>query len=399
MTWNDTGRFLLSGSDDQTIALTNPFTGKKLVQHVTGHRANIFSAKFMPHSNDEGVVTCSGDGAVLYTNLSAPTTNPDQLHMFNCHNNTTYEVLPLPLEHCSFLSCGEDSTVRMFDLRQTSRCQKSSCRDNILIQGPTALTAMCLSPALGHHVAVGSADSQVRIYDRRSLRSCTPKGYTVPVKCFTIPSAERRPFRVTSVCYNNYGDQLLVNYSSDHLYLFDATAPGLDVAKCFTVPTSRIEGEGEEVAEATTPQVVATATSSRSSRTRRNGGGAGGSSSDSGWLRPRRLRLRGDWSDTGPEARPEGDFTSSASGQARPILQAPIMDHMTEILSRMLADPRTRANLNLLNRLGREAANSTLELPGEDGTTPPDGAATGEVAGDQGVEREERWVREKKRVI
>lgn len=390
--WNDTGRFLLSGSDDQTIAITNPFTGKKLVQHVTGHRANIFSAKFMPQSNDQGVVTCSGDGAVLYTNLAAPTTNPDQLHMFNCHNNTTYEVLPLPYENCSFLSCGEDSTVRLFDLRQTSRCQKTSCRDNILIQGPTALTAMCLSPALGHHVAVGSADSQVRIYDRRSLRSCTPKGYTLPVKCFTIPSAERRPFRVTSVCYNNYGDQLLVNYSSDHLYLFDATAAGLDVAKCFS--TSRIEGEGVEAAtetRITTPQVVAAAagssSASRSNRTRRTGG-AGGSSSDSGWLRPRRLRLRGDWSDTGPEARPEGDFTSS--GQARPILQAPIMDHMTEVLSRMLADPRTRANLNLLNHLGREAANSTLELPGDE-RTPLDGGVEGNGAANVGVgeDREE----------
>lgn len=337
MTWSDNGQHLLSGSDDQTIAISNPFTGKKLVQHVTGHRANIFSAKFMPQSNDQGVVTCSGDGAVLYTNLNAPTTNPDHLHLFNCHNNTTYEVLTLPFEPSSFLSCGEDSTVRLFDLRQSSRCQKSNCRDNILIQGPTALTAMCLSPAMGHHVAVGSADSQVRVYDRRCLRTVSPKGYSLPVKCFTIPSTEKRPFRVTSVCYNSGGDELLVNYSSDHLYLFDATAQGLDVAKTFVAPFREPEEEED----------------GRSAR--RTGGG---SSSDSGWLRPRRLRLRGDWSDTGPDARPEGDMSGPGSGQARPMLQAPIMNQMTEMLSRMLADPRTRANLHLLNRLGREAASS-----------------------------------------
>lgn len=360
VSWSDNGQFLLSGSDDQTIAITNPFTGKKLVQHVTGHRANIFSAKFLPQSNEQGVVSCSGDGAVLYTNLLAPTTNPDHLHLFNCHNNTTYEVLTLPHEPSVFLSCGEDSTVRLFDLRQSERCQKSNCRDNILIQGPTALTAMCLSPQLGHHVAVGSADSQVRIYDRRFMKTISPKGYSVPFKCFSIPTIEKRPFRVTSVCYNGAGDQLLVNYSSDHLYLFNALAEGSDVAKTFAVAAQREPEEEENLSSSFANEE---ASSSSGSRTRRENSSRAGTSRDSGWLRPRRLRLRGDWSDTGPDARPEGDVSTSgsAAGQARPILQAPIMNQMTEMLSRMLADPRTRANLHLLNRLGREAASSPLE--------------------------------------
>lgn len=61
----------------------------------------------------------------------------------------------------------------------------------------------------------------------------------------------------------------------------------------------------------------------------------------------RRLRLRGDWSDTGPDARPERETTRLNNlGQARPQLQATIMHRMTEVLSRMLADPRTRLGLN-----------------------------------------------------
>lgn len=61
----------------------------------------------------------------------------------------------------------------------------------------------------------------------------------------------------------------------------------------------------------------------------------------------RRLRLRGDWSDTGPNARPEREAARLNSlGQARPQLQATIMHRMTEVLSRMLADPRTRIGLN-----------------------------------------------------
>lgn len=61
----------------------------------------------------------------------------------------------------------------------------------------------------------------------------------------------------------------------------------------------------------------------------------------------RRLRLRGDWSDTGPDARPERELAQRVTvGQARPQLQATIMHRMTEVLSRMLADPRTRLGLN-----------------------------------------------------
>lgn len=61
----------------------------------------------------------------------------------------------------------------------------------------------------------------------------------------------------------------------------------------------------------------------------------------------RRLRLRGDWSDTGPDARPERETARLNNlGQARPQLQATIMHRMTEVLSRMLADPRTRIGLN-----------------------------------------------------
>lgn len=49
----------------------------------------------------------------------------------------------------------------------------------------------------------------------------------------------------------------------------------------------------------------------------------------------------------GPDARPERELASRVIiGQARPQLQATIMQRMTEVLSRMLADPRTRIGLN-----------------------------------------------------
>lgn len=124
VSWNEKGQYLLSGSDDQTIVVTNPFNGQVLVQYSTAHRANIFSAKFLPQSGDRGIVSCSGDGVVLYTELTTAASkkyvqkssgsnsphrhgsdaNDANLNYFNCHSSgTTYEVLTVPTEPNSFM--------------------------------------------------------------------------------------------------------------------------------------------------------------------------------------------------------------------------------------------------------------------------------------------------------
>lgn len=124
VSWNDKGQYLLSGSDDQTIVVSNPFNGHILVQYNTAHRANIFSAKFLPQTGDRGIVSCSGDGIVLYTELTTAASvkysqksygslsphrhgsdaNDANLNYFNCHSSgTTYEVLTVPTEPNSFM--------------------------------------------------------------------------------------------------------------------------------------------------------------------------------------------------------------------------------------------------------------------------------------------------------
>ncbi|XP_055710382.1 DDB1- and CUL4-associated factor 6-like [Phlebotomus papatasi] len=333
VTWNEKGNHVLSGSDDQTLVVTNPFTGNVAVKCKTGHRANIFSAKFMPHTGDQEVVSCSGDGNVIHTELQATDVcNTANINEFNCHSNsTTYEVITIPQEPRCFMSCGEDGTVRLFDLRKISNCHKMCCKENIVIMSPSSITAMCMSPVAQNYVAVGSSDSHIRIYDRRFLSyidfSASGEQNTLPVKAFTIPSLEKRPFRVTSVSYSSDGSQLLVSYSSDHLYLFDVTGNGVEV----TPLSDKVKRKMQRQENADPPPV-------------------------------RRLRLRGDWSDTGPDARPEREVTDAggaSTGQVRPILHATMMNRMTEVISRMLADPRTRANLNLLSHLGQQA-NPTL---------------------------------------
>jgi len=108
----------------------------------------------------------------------------------------------------------------------------------------------------------------------------------------------------------------------------------------------------------------------------------------------RRLRLRGDWSDTGPDARPEREggrrsgtgkfiflilhiyilckkfkyhiyiyiyiYPLSEIAQARPVLHTSLMQRMTDVLSRMLNDPATRA---ALSGGGEDSLEGVIEQP------------------------------------
>ena len=67
--WNETGQWILSGSDDHRIIVTEPYTGKVRTDLTTSHRANIFSAKFLPGTSDRKIVSCAGDGTILFTGV------------------------------------------------------------------------------------------------------------------------------------------------------------------------------------------------------------------------------------------------------------------------------------------------------------------------------------------
>lgn len=309
MFWNRSGQLLLSGSDDLHFVFTDPFSGKIQLRYKSLHRANIFSAKFLPGS-DRRIISCSGDGVVGFTDLSYLPTSQDQineanLNYFNCHSSTTtYEVLAIPTEPDVFLSCGEDGYVRFYDLRKESKCHQTKCKDNILISSPAAVTTMDYSDR--QSIAIGSSDGFVRVYDRRYLGvmdfSDVDVNYTVPVKAFSIPAVEKRAYRITSVSYSGDGQELLASYSSEHLYLFDTSQEGLSTKASLTEKHKRSAKPGG----VDSPPPV------------------------------RRLRLRGDWTDTGPESRPSWEGQENAEG--RSPAASTVMSRMTEVLSRMLSD-------------------------------------------------------------
>jgi len=71
LSWSDDGTTLLSGSDDTRICIwasdaessntVSPHPMKLVDTIATGHRANIFSARYLPNTNTPTIVSCAGD--------------------------------------------------------------------------------------------------------------------------------------------------------------------------------------------------------------------------------------------------------------------------------------------------------------------------------------------------
>ncbi|XP_054829445.1 DDB1- and CUL4-associated factor 6 isoform X4 [Eublepharis macularius] len=273
--WNDTGEYILSGSDDTNLVITNPYSRKVLTTIRSGHRANIFSAKFLPCTNDKQIVSCSGDGVIFFTNVEQDAETNRQCQ-FTCHYGTTYEIMTVPNDPYTFLSCGEDGTVRWFDTRIKTSCSKEDCKDDILINCRRAATSVAICPPIPYYLAVGCSDSSVRIYDRRMLGTRATgnyagRGTTGLVARFVPPHLNNKSCRVTSLCYSEDGQEILLRQ----------------------------------------PPV-------------------------------KRLRLRGDWSDTGPRARPESE--RERDGEQSPNVS--LMQRMSDMLSRWFEEASEVAQSN-----------------------------------------------------
>ncbi|XP_010212083.1 PREDICTED: DDB1- and CUL4-associated factor 6, partial [Tinamus guttatus] len=217
-------------------------------------------------------------------------------------------VMTVPNDPYTFLSCGEDGTVRWFDTRIKTSCTKEDCKDDILINCRRAATSVAICPPIPYYLAVGCSDSSVRIYDRRMLGTRATGNYagrgTVGmVARFVPPHLNNKSCRVTSLCYSEDGQEILVSYSSDYIYLFD---PKDDTARELKVPSA--EERREELRQ----------------------------------LPVKRLRLRGDWSDTGPRARPESE--RERDGEQSPNVS--LMQRMSDMLSRWFEEASEVAQSN-----------------------------------------------------
>ncbi|KAL9045530.1 MAG: hypothetical protein Q9214_001437 [Letrouitia sp. 1 TL-2023] len=216
-------RLLASGSDDQHLNIHAYQPESSIAQFSltttvsTGHSANIFSVKFMPHSDDRTVVTCAGDAEVRVFDIehsghstipsaSLNSSNPTSQQPGNVYKGVRYlsygdtntriyrshadRVKRIVTESSPFLflTCSEDGEVRQFDLRMPSSAYpaprggrglfaRRGLHDDSNVPPPLIsykryhldLNTISCSGTQPHYIALGGAHLHCFLHDRRML--------------------------------------------------------------------------------------------------------------------------------------------------------------------------------------------------------------------------------------
>ncbi|CAN1340812.1 Protein ALTERED SEED GERMINATION 2 [Linum perenne] len=251
--WNSNGSLLISGSDDTRMNIWS-YAGRKLLQSIdTGHSANIFCTKFVPETSDELVVSGAGDAEVRLFNLSRlggrgpEDTGIVPSALYQCH---TRRVKKLAVEVGNpnvVWSASEDGTLRQHDLRECASCPAAGsspqeCRNILsgakrsLADTPKQILALksCdISTTRPHLLLVGGSDAFARLYDRRMLpplSSCQkrmPPPLCVNYFCpMHLSDRGRSSLHLTHVAFSPSGDEVLVSYSGEHVYLMNVNDAG-----------------------------------------------------------------------------------------------------------------------------------------------------------------------------
>ncbi|BEI82313.1 hypothetical protein CcaverHIS002_0301810 [Cutaneotrichosporon cavernicola] len=205
LSWSDDGTTLLSGSDDKRICIWTPDTrsdapAAQLSPHplklngtiITGHRANIFSSRFLPNSGTPTIVSCAGDGDIRVFEVERlqPAEGMGMASMrrtrgalwgaegpgvrvLRCHKNRTKRIAT-EASPFLFLSVSEDGTVRQHDLRRPHTC-RDECPPPLFQAPPhVELYSLSVSPLTPHLFAVAGQTDCAYICDRRKPEHQTP---------------------------------------------------------------------------------------------------------------------------------------------------------------------------------------------------------------------------------
>ncbi|KAJ5688575.1 hypothetical protein N7462_002967 [Penicillium macrosclerotiorum] len=284
LSWSKSGSLLASGSDDEHLNIYSyqpesssaPFSLNTTV--ATGHSANIFSIKFMPHSNDRTLITCAGDsqvrvfdieyssssGNVASTSAFAASARSRRFNGFFegarylTESNTHCRVYRSHADRVKrivtesspylFLTCSEDGEGFMA-YRPGLEHDDSNVPPPLISYKKYRLdlnTISC-SPSQPHYIALGGAHMHCFLHDRRMLGRDTltergSPGMSTPspaslddemmgkaTRCVRrfAPRGKRRmknldDGHITACKISDANpDEMVVSWSGDHIYSFD----------------------------------------------------------------------------------------------------------------------------------------------------------------------------------
>ncbi|XP_060199008.1 protein ALTERED SEED GERMINATION 2 isoform X1 [Lycium barbarum] len=250
--WNSKGSLLISGSDDTKMNIWSYSSCKLLHSIETGHSANIFCTKFVPETSDDLVVSGAGDAEVRLFHLSHlkgrgredNAVTPSAL--FQCHTRRVKKIAVEVGNPHVVWSASEDGTVRQHDFREGASCppagsSRQECRNILLdlrcgakksLADPPrqlfALKSCDISSTRPHLLIVGGSDAFARLYDRRMLPPLSSSQKKLPpppcVSYFCpmhLSDSGRTSLHLTHVAFSPNGEEVLLSYSGEHVYLMD----------------------------------------------------------------------------------------------------------------------------------------------------------------------------------
>ncbi|KAM3419352.1 hypothetical protein BST61_g5283 [Cercospora zeina] len=212
LSWSKDGKLLASGSDDTHLNIheylpSDSHEQFKLTTTVaTGHTQNIFSVKFMPHSDNSTVVTAAGDGEVRIFDLNYAGTSSQSsratasasdsrrrararaqtyltdgntnARVYRSHGDRVKRIVTESSPYL-FLTCSEDGEVRQWDLRMPSShyppsrgyrfAQDSSAPAPLISYKKYGLdlNSISCSTSQPYYIALGGAHLHALLHDRR----------------------------------------------------------------------------------------------------------------------------------------------------------------------------------------------------------------------------------------
>ncbi|XP_039174458.1 DDB1- and CUL4-associated factor 8 [Crotalus tigris] len=217
--FNQRGAWLASGSDDLKVVVWDWVRRRPVLQFESGHKSNVFQAKFLPNSGDSTLAMCARDGQVRVAELSATQCCKTTKRVAQ-HKGASHKLALEPDSPCTFLSAGEDAVVFTIDLRQDRPASKLVVTKEK--EKKVGLYTIYVNPANTDQFAVGGRDEYVRIYDQRKINENENNGVLKKFCPHHLVNSESKA-NITCLVYSHNGSELLASYNDEDVYLFNSS--------------------------------------------------------------------------------------------------------------------------------------------------------------------------------
>ncbi|XP_062940426.1 DDB1- and CUL4-associated factor 8-like [Cynocephalus volans] len=217
--FNQRGTWLVSSGDDMKVMVWDWARQQPVLDFESGHRNNVFQAKFLPNCGDSTLATCARDGQIRVAELSA-IPHCKNTKCVAQHKGASHRFALEPDSPFKFRTSGEDGVVFTIDLRQGRPASKM-----VVTKGrgrKVGLYTICVNPANTYQFAVGGQDPFVRIYDQRKINENENNGVLKKFYPHHLVYCDSKAI-ITCVVYSYDGTELLASYNDEDIFLFNSS--------------------------------------------------------------------------------------------------------------------------------------------------------------------------------